>query len=98
MLRHAATGVVFVAANCHLYFDAKVDYIRHAQMVYLLERLALFIESASLKHGLKHKPAVILCGDFNSGPVSSVMSVLHDEPLELAPQPSDSAASALSEE
>lgn len=30
LFRHVLTGFVFVVANCHLYFDARVDFVRFA--------------------------------------------------------------------
>lgn len=81
-------------ANCHLHFNAAIDYVRHAQVVYLLEKMDEFIATAKLEK----KPAVILSGDFNSEPVSSVMSVLHNESLDLAGRSEGSAASTLNDE
>jgi mRNA deadenylase 3'-5' endonuclease subunit Ccr4 len=77
-----------------LHFNAAIDYVRHAQVVYLLEKMGEFIATAQLEK----KPAVILSGDFNSEPVSSVMSVLHNESLDLAGRSEGSAASTLNDE
>jgi hypothetical protein len=30
MLRHHATQATLVVANCHLHFNAAIDYVRHA--------------------------------------------------------------------
>lgn len=98
MFKHIATEVVFVAVNCHLYFDAKVDYIRHAQAVYLLERLSAFIANEMANKAIKTKPCVILCGDLNSEPVSSVLSVFHGDTLDLDSWAEGTAASFLNEQ
>ena len=95
MFRHLGTGVVFVCGNCHLHFNAKIDYVRYAQIVFLVERLNSFIEREMESLLTTAKPCVLLCGDFNSGPVSSVMSALHGEPLDLAGRSQGTAASLL---
>lgn len=79
LFRLKETGFNLIVANCHLYFDARVDFVRFAQVVYLMERINGFINAAMPT--LKAKPPIILCGDFNSDPHSSVMSALHNESL-----------------
>ena len=66
-----------LVANCHLHFNDKLDFVKYAQIVYLLEELNKFIPKVT-----DQKPCVILCGDFNSSPDSSVMRVLHGEEID----------------
>ena len=68
-------GRKFVAGTCHLHFNPKFDFVKHAQALYLKERASLFLQ----KHGLELP--LFIGGDYNSEPVSSVMSVLHSEDI-----------------
>jgi len=79
IFRHRKTGAMIVVANCHLHFNSAIDYVRHAQMVYLLERIGHFVSTWTDSLQLTSKPCLILCGDLNSGPQSSVLTILQGE-------------------
>lgn len=69
-------GRQFVAGTCHLHFNPKLDFVKYAQALYLKERAVVFVN----KHG-KNLP-LFIGGDYNSMPMSSVMSMLHSEDIE----------------
>jgi hypothetical protein len=52
LFRHLGSGVVFVCCNCHLHFNAKIDYVRYAQIVFLMHLLNSFIEKAMVSQSL----------------------------------------------
>ena len=60
-------------ASSHLYWDPKYDYVKYAQTAYLLKKLASF----KAKHS-DSDPAMIVCGDFNSDPSTSSISLFYD--------------------
>ncbi len=70
------SGVKFVAGSTHLHFNPQFDFVKYAQALYLKERAALFLQT----HGVDLP--LVIGGDFNSEPVSSVMSLLHSEDIE----------------
>ncbi|TNV78978.1 hypothetical protein FGO68_gene13172 [Halteria grandinella] len=75
LLKHIETGSHLIVASSHLYWDPKYDYVKYAQTAYLLKRLALFkAKNASIAQD----PAIVVCGDFNSDPSSSSISLFYD--------------------
>jgi hypothetical protein len=71
-----SSGLLFVAGACHLHFNPKLDFIKFAQALYLKQRANLFL------HKVGKDLPFFIGGDFNSSPVSSVMSLLHSEDIE----------------
>lgn len=71
-----ANGVRFIGGSTHLHFNPNFDFVKHAQSLYLMEKAAQFLK----KHG-KDLP-IFIGGDYNSSPVSSVMSLLHSEDID----------------
>ena len=63
---------LFVVASSHLYWNPKYDYVKYAQTAYLLKQLGLFVSTVEDKD-----PAVVVCGDFNSAPYSSSVSLFY---------------------
>jgi hypothetical protein len=59
-----------------LHFNPKLDFVKFAQALHLKERAALFLNQNG-----KDLP-IFIAGDYNSEPVSSVMSMLHSEDIE----------------
>ena len=70
----------FIAGNLHLHFNPEKDFIKFSQASYVLERASEF----QRRHSLKEKEEIpfFICGDYNSSPISSVMSLFHDEDIE----------------
>ena len=68
-----------VAGNVHLHYNPAKDFIKFAQAAYILEKASQFVG----KHtsGRNDLP-LFICGDFNSMPVSSVMSLIHNENID----------------
>jgi endonuclease/exonuclease/phosphatase family metal-dependent hydrolase len=62
-------------ASSHLYWDPKYDYVKYAQTAYLLKRLSRFKRE---HESTLIDPAVIVCGDFNSDPSASSISLFYD--------------------
>ena len=68
-----------MAGNLHLHFNPKNDFIKFAQASYVMQRAAEFVR----KHSADGQALpLFICGDYNSIPVSSVMSVFHNEDIE----------------
>ena len=77
LFEHIKTGHRFVGGSIHLHFNPLKDYIKHAQSVYFIERASAFVK----KHSQQETIPFFCGGDFNSGPISSVMSVIHHESI-----------------
>mmetsp|Transcript_3820 Transcript_3820/g.8009 ORF Transcript_3820/g.8009 Transcript_3820/m.8009 type:complete len:840 (+) Transcript_3820:174-2693(+) len=69
----AAIAKHVIVANTHLYWNPGYEYVKLSQAHYLLHRLKRF---ASDSAGGEGEPVVMLCGDFNSTPGSSVYNYL----------------------
>ena len=65
-----------IAGVAHLYFNPTGDFVKHAQALYLIQRACKFMRNYGTELPL------FIGGDFNSEPISSVMSVLHSEDVE----------------
>ncbi len=64
-----------MVVSSHLYWDPKFDYVKYAQTSYLLKRLSQF----KLAHNLPESHPIIVCGDFNSLPDSSCLSLIYNQ-------------------
>ena len=81
LFEHLPSESKVVTGNLHLHFNPKKDYIKFAQACYVLQKGAAFMrEHIDAEDG--NTLPFILCGDFNSGPISSAMSVLHGENIQ----------------
>jgi len=80
LFEHLGSQKKIVAGNLHLHFNPEKDFIKFAQASYVLERGAAFVR----KHSVAEESTlpIFICGDYNSTPVSSVMSLFHDEDIE----------------
>jgi mRNA deadenylase 3'-5' endonuclease subunit Ccr4 len=91
LLKHIPSGKYLIVGNTHLFHNPAFDFVKHAQAVYLLMQATAFhndalqqlalIDDAFARRDCKTLPFV-LAGDFNSQPVSSVMSAIHGEELD----------------
>ena len=80
LFEHLPSRKKIVAGNLHLHFNPNKDFIKFAQASYVMQKGANFAR----QHTLDEEAAlpIIICGDFNSKPISSVMSLFHDEDIE----------------
>lgn len=81
-----------VVVNTHLFWNKVFDYVKFGQAYWLLHKIALFLRDHGLsldddRDGPGHlwrsgsfrtNVPLIMAGDFNSRPSSSVMHLLHD--------------------
>lgn len=65
-----------IVVSSHLYWDPKYDYVKYGQTNYLMKRLGDF-KFKTIQH-YKTEPAVIICGDFNSQPHASSVSLIYN--------------------
>ena len=68
-----------MVANTHLHWNPKFDYVKYAQAFYLQYKLSKFLQSRDLD------VPVIVCGDFNSKPISSVTHCMNNLDYEIDP-------------
>lgn len=80
LFEHIKSQRKVVAGNLHLHFNPKKDYVKFAQASYVVEKAASFTRKHSLDESVPLP--LFICGDYNSLPVSSVMSLFHDEDIE----------------
>lgn len=80
LFEHVESRKKFVAGNLHLHFNPEKDFIKFAQASYVVERGADFARRHTLNE--KESIPIFICGDYNSMPISSVMSLFHDEDIE----------------
>ena len=59
-----------------MHFNPHFDFVKHAQALFLMEKGASFLK----KNG--QDLPFFIGGDYNSEPVSSVMSVFHSEDID----------------
>ena len=71
------TGQLLIVASSHLYWDPKYDYVKYGQTNYLLQRVGKFRQKV-IQENVRSDPAIIVCGDFNSFPHSSSVSLIYD--------------------
>ena len=68
-----------MVANVHLEHEPSLDHVKYAQAYLMLERSARYLNKHKTSSGLPLP--FIMAGDFNSLPVSSAMSLLHNEDI-----------------
>jgi len=68
-------GGKFIVGNVHLESDPHYDYVKMAQSLYLLDGAVEIIQHFGEKE--EYRIPLIVGGDFNSRPSSSVQSLLH---------------------
>jgi len=81
LFEHLSSRKKIIAGNLHLHFNPKKDFIKFAQASYVLEKGAEFARKHNMSSASGPLP-IFICGDFNSTPISSVMSLFHDEDIE----------------
>ena len=75
MLQNQKSHKTIVVGNCHLENDPANDHVKFAQAVYLLEKSAKYVR--------ENGGVPFICGgDFNSLPISSVLSAFYCENIE----------------
>jgi hypothetical protein len=47
LFEHRGSGIKFIGGSVHLHFNPLLDYIKHAQAVYFLERASDFVKRHS---------------------------------------------------
>ncbi|KAF7721451.1 Methionine aminopeptidase 1 [Apophysomyces ossiformis] len=72
LLEHRERRTPIVVANSHIHWDPACADVKLIQVSLLTHEIASFME----QHGVKDTAPVILCGDFNSEPSSSVYELL----------------------
>ena len=78
-LGHNKTKEMVIVGNAHLYYNPAQDQVRFAQAHFILDKAAAFCR----KHTMGSAPIpFIMCGDWNSHPVSSVLSAIYGEDIE----------------
>ena len=70
-------GQLLIVASSHLYWDPKYDYVKYGWTNYLLWRVGKFRQKV-IQENVRADPAIILCGDFNSFPHSSSVSLIYN--------------------
>ena len=79
LLKHKASGQTIVLGNTHFEHDPLKDHVKFAQAAYYIEHIARYI----LKNkGNEDTLPFITGGDFNSLPISSVLSAFYNENIE----------------
>ena len=75
LLQNQKSHQTIVVANCHLEHKPQVDHVKYAQAVYLIEKAAKYVRD--------NGGVPFICGgDFNSLPVSSVLTAFYGENIE----------------
>ena len=75
--KHLKSQENVIVGNMHLHYNPDKDYMKYAQAAYMMERATRFY----IKNSTSKVIPLVLCGDYNSLPVSSVMSVFHKEDI-----------------
>lgn len=78
-LQHNKSRKIVVVANAHFDHLPEFDEVKYAQAVYFLEQCAKYIR---VNKGMEETLPFICGGDFNSLPISSVLSVFYGEDIE----------------
>ena len=79
LFKHQQSHKTIVVANAHFDHNPNFDEVKFAQAVYLLERSAKYVRTHK---GNEETLPFICCGDFNSLPISSVLSVFYNENID----------------
>ena len=91
LLKHTHTQKKIVVGNAHLQWNPELDYIKFAQAYYLVDKTAEYVRMHENKGGsfvddspskVEQSISLLLCGDYNSLPVSSGLSAFHCENIE----------------
>ena len=80
LFEHMGSRKKIIAGNLHLHFNPKKDHIKFAQASYVLEKGSGFARRH--RYDNQMELPIFICGDYNSMPISSVMSLFHDEDIE----------------
>ena len=79
LLLHKPSQQRIVVGNAHFDWHPSRDYVKYGQANFLIEKAAEFMRV----HGEDGcELPLIICGDFNSEPVSSVLSAFYGEDIE----------------
>ena len=76
ILQHQQSRTRVVVGNCHLEHNPLYDHVKFAQAVLLLQKAAAYMRANTVG-----STPFICGGDFNSLPISSVLSAFYNEPL-----------------
>ena len=79
VLENLETGTKLVVVNTHMFWNRQYDYIKYAQGNWLMKCISQFIN----KNGLRDAP-LVLCGDFNSTPTSSLAHLINNEEYKIS--------------
>ena len=98
LLMHRETHQHIVVVNTHLFWNKVFDHVKYGQAYWLLHKVALFLRDHGISlESEKAGPQklwrsgaisytntpLIMCGDFNSRPSSSVMHMIHDQKYDI---------------
>ena len=79
LFEHKRSQKKVVIGNAHFDWSADRDFVKFAQANFLLDKTALFIRRHEEKDSIL---PLVLSGDYNSMPVSSVLSAFYGEDIE----------------
>lgn len=83
LLKHRRSCKQVVVVNTHNHWNPKYDFVKYGQAFWLLKNTSLFLT----KHGLslegENGAALVICGDFNSKPDSSVFHLMCNKEYDL---------------
>eukprot|EP00351_Strombidinopsis_sp_SopsisLIS2011_P001457 CAMPEP_0116879584 /NCGR_PEP_ID=MMETSP0463-20121206/11393_1 /TAXON_ID=181622 /ORGANISM="Strombidinopsis sp, Strain SopsisLIS2011" /LENGTH=95 /DNA_ID=CAMNT_0004529069 /DNA_START=512 /DNA_END=799 /DNA_ORIENTATION=+ len=68
-----------IVTNCHMFWHPRFDYVKFAQGLYYLKKVAEFARLHKKEES--DKLPIIMAGDFNSMPNSSVLSLFDNTDL-----------------
>ena len=71
-----------MVGNCHFEHDPRFDHVKYGQAIYYLERIAKYIRE---NKGMSETLPFVTGGDYNSLPISSVLSAFYNEDIENSP-------------
>ena len=66
--------------NGHMHWDKRNDFVKYAQGYNLLKNIGKFVKKNEVD--LNETP-IIICGDFNSGPESSLIHLMNGKDYQL---------------
>jgi CCR4-NOT transcription complex subunit 6 len=81
LLEHIETKSKLIVVNTHIHWNTKYDYVKYAQGFWLLKCLSSFLQEQELD---MEKTPVIICGDFNSKPNSSIYHLMNNKSYDLS--------------
>lgn len=83
IFQHQPSNKKIVIGNVHLEHDPEKDHLKFAQAAFFLEKAANYV---SEHKGMRHSLPFICGGDYNSLPISSVLSAFYGENIESSKQ------------